>query len=323
MATFALLPSVVRADTWAERLGFPAEKTVLILHAHEIGISHATNAAVEKLHESDSKLSSSVVVPGPWFLDFAAWSRKHPAADVGLALTLNSELTNHRWQPVSPRDQVPSLVDSEGFFWPSTTQTMVNASAEEVEQELQSQIQRALRAGLKPTHFTTHSGTLFMRLDFTEVYLRLARQYWIPAVAVELTPEHIERFRLLGYPIPEELIGLLEDYPLPKVDDLQFIKPANSYEEMRSSFIELIHGLPPGLTQVAFHPAIESAEQKQVTSDWQQRVWAMQLMQDPEVRSLLTGEEVILTNWQEVMQRFTGSVPAQAAPADTKDSSNR
>jgi len=305
-ATFALFPSVACADTWAERLGFPAEKTVLILHAHEMGMSHATNAAAEKLHTSESKHSSSVTIPGPWFLDFAAWSREHPDADVGLSLTINSELANHRWQPVSPHSHVTSLVDSEGYFWPSTTQTMVNASVAQVEQELHSQIQRALRAGLKPTHLTTHMGTLFMRLDFTEVYLRLARQYWIPAVVIELTPEHVERFQRLGYPIPEELIGLLESYPLPKVDDLQFVRPAESYEALRSSFVELIQGLPPGLIQVSFHPAIESDELKRVTPDWQQRVWAMQLMQDPEILSLLSSDKVVLTNWREVMERYTG-----------------
>ncbi|NOY29324.1 MAG: ChbG/HpnK family deacetylase [Planctomycetes bacterium] len=311
-ATVALLPSVACADTWAERLGFPAEKTVILLHAHEMGICHATNAAAKKLHASDSKHSSSVTVPGPWFLDFAAWSREHPDADVGLSLTINSELTNHRWQPVSPHSRVTSLVDSEGYFWPSTTQTMVNAEVDEVEQELHSQIQRALRAGLKPTHLTTHLGTLFMRLDFTEVYLRLARQYWIPAVVIELTPEHVERFQRLGYPIPEELIGLLENYPLPKVDDLQFVRPAESYEALRSSFVEMIHGLPPGLIQVSFHPAIESDELKRVTPDWQQRVWAAKLLQDPKIRTLLTSEKTILTNWREVMERYTGQAPAQA-----------
>ncbi len=305
-AASALFPSVACADTWAERLGFPAEKTVIILHAHEMGIAHATNAAAEKLHASQPKHSSSVTIPGPWFLDFAAWSREHPDADVGLSLTINSELTNHRWQPVSPHSGVTSLVDSDGYFWPSTTQTMVNAQVDEVEQELHSQIQRALRAGLKPTHLTTHLGTLFMRLDFTEVYLRLARQYWIPAVVIELTPEHVERFQQMGYPIPEELIGLLENYPLPKVDDLQFVRPAESYEALRSSFVELIRGLPPGLIQVSFHPAIETDELKRITSDWQQRVWALQLMEDPEIRSLLTSEEVILTSWREVMERYTG-----------------
>jgi len=322
-AATGLFQGSTYADTWAERLGFPAEKTVVILHAHEMGICYATNAAAEKLHESNPNQSSSVTVPGPWFLDFAAWKIKHPNADVGIALTLNSELTNHRWQPVSPHTRVTSLVDSEGYFWPSTTQTMVNANADEVEQELHSQIQRALRAGLKPTHLTSHLGTLFMRLDFTEVYLRLARQYWIPAVVIELTPEHIERFQLMGYPVPEELIELLENYPLPKVDDLQFVQPAESYEELRESFVKLIQGLPPGLIQVSFHPAIESEALKHVTPDWQQRVWVMQLMQDPEIRSLLTGDKVILTNWREVMSRFTDQSPAQTSPTADEESTSR
>ncbi|MCA9231642.1 MAG: polysaccharide deacetylase family protein [Planctomycetales bacterium] len=306
------LKNFASAETWAERLGFPAGKKVLILHAQEIGFCHSANAAAIALHESHPEQSSSVIVPGPWFFDYVDWNLNRPDADVGLELTLNSELQNHRWQPVSPHDLVASLTDSEGFYWPTTTQTMVNGSADEVEQELHNQIQRALRSGLKPTHLTTHLGTLFMRLDFTEVYFRVARQYWIPAVVIELTPEHIERFRSMGFPAPDELIKLLHDYPLPKVDDMQFVQPADSYEEVRDQFLGLIRSMSPGLTQLAFHPAIETDELKRMTPDWQQRVWAMQLFEDPEVRALMAEENVVFTNWREIMQRFHGQIPAPA-----------
>ncbi|MEX2317034.1 MAG: hypothetical protein WD669_07775, partial [Pirellulales bacterium] len=41
-----------RAETWAERLGFPPGAKVLILHATEMGMCNETNAAATQLLES-------------------------------------------------------------------------------------------------------------------------------------------------------------------------------------------------------------------------------------------------------------------------------
>ena len=35
-----------RAETWAERLGFPPQSKVLLLHVNEMGMCYETNAAV-------------------------------------------------------------------------------------------------------------------------------------------------------------------------------------------------------------------------------------------------------------------------------------
>lgn len=301
--------AVATADTWAERLGFPPGSKVLVLHAHGLGVCYETSEAGEQLLASDVAGSASAVAPGPWFDQVAIWSTSHQDADLGLELTLNSELPHYRWQPVASDDLVPSLTDMDNFLWSSPLQTMVNASADDVERELCAQIERAKAAGLEPSHFTTHLGTLFTRVDLTEVYLRIARKYWIPAVVVALTPQQVERFRDQGYPVPDELIQVLNDYPLPKVDDLRIVQPAESYEAKKQQFIEMVQGLPPGLTQVAFRPAVESEALKQIMDDWQQRVWDLQLMQDPEVRAALVAEGVILTDWRELMDRFEGRTP--------------
>ncbi len=296
---------IVHGETWAERLGFPSEKRVLILHAHQMGLCRATNAAAEQLAESDLVFSSSVLAPSPWFANYA---NSRPG-DVGLSLTLNSEWPDYRWQPVAPDNLVPSLLNSEGYLWKSSVQTMVSASAAEVEQELRHQILKARMAGLKPSHFTTHLGTLYTRLDLTEVYFKLAREYWIPAVVVELTPEHISRFQEKGFPLPPELMQLVAEYPLPKIDDLRFVSVADNYDQKKNEFVELIAGLKPGLTQISFAPAVQSEELQHIANDWQQRVWESKLLQDSDVRDKLANEEIVLTTWQEVMRRFAGQMP--------------
>lgn len=308
--------SFVRAETWSDRLGFPPGAKVIVLHAYDLGLCYETNAASTELLESGAVRSASVMVPCPWFGDVARWCREHPDADIGIDLTLNSEWQDYRWQPVAPCELVQSLTDADGYLWRTPVQTMVNASAEEVEHELVSQIARAKELGVHPTHLTTHLGTLVTRPDLMEVYLRIARQHWVPAMIVELTPEHVERFRSQGFPLPDDVIAMLADYPLPKVDDLRFVPVADSYELKKQALLAMLGEVSPGITQLAVHPAVASDALPRITPDWQQRVWAARLMTDPDVRNALQRDGLILTNWRELMQRFEGSAPA-TTPSET------
>jgi hypothetical protein len=314
LAFAAALFDVVHADTWAERLGFPAGAKVIVLHAQEMGMCHETSAAATRLLENGSIRSAAAMAPAPWFADAARWSVEHPAADIGLELTINSEWEHYRWRPVAGDNLVATLLDPDRFLWQSVTQTMVNAQADDVEHELVAQIAHARAMGMRPTHLTTHLGALVMRPDFIEVYLRVARQQWIPAMVVELTPEHEERFRREGFPLPDDIITLLRNYPLPKVDDLRRVPPADSYEAKKQEFLKMLRELPPGLTQIALFPAVESEALKRIVPDWQQRVWDGQLMADEAVRAALRGPGVVITDWREIMQRFEGR-PAAAREA--------
>jgi predicted glycoside hydrolase/deacetylase ChbG (UPF0249 family) len=294
------------AETWAERLGYPADSKVIVLHANELGLCYETNAAGTKLLEEGLVRSAGAMVPTPWFIDLSKWCQAHPDADVGLELTLNSELVNYRWKPVTSSGLVPSLVGADDFLWRLPVQTMVNATAVDVERELRAQISRARLSGFNPSHLTTHLGTLVARPDFMEVYLRIARQEWIPAMIVEVTPEQVERFRAQGFPLPDDVIALLEDYPLPKVDDLRFVAPADSYEAKKTEFLKLLSGLAPGITQIAFSPAIASDALARIVPNADERIWNARLMEDEEVRSALQADGVVLTDWREIMRRFEG-----------------
>jgi predicted glycoside hydrolase/deacetylase ChbG (UPF0249 family) len=255
------------------------------------------------------------MAPCPWFSDAAQWCTAHPDADVGLDLTINSEWEHYRWRPVAADHLAASLLDADRFLWRTPTQTMVNASAEDVEREILAQIAHAKAQGLRPTHLTTHLGALVTRPDLIEVYLRVARQQWIPAMIIEATPEHIERFSRQGFPLPDDLIQLLSDYPLPKVDDLRLIPPAESFAEKKSAFLAMLRELPAGLTQIALRPAIESEALKRIVPEWQQRVWEAELLADVEVQSALRDSDgIILTDWREIMQRFEGRPPAASEP---------
>src|SRR5205085_1722187 len=132
--------------TLAEKLGYPQGAKLLIVHADDLGMTHAVNAASIKGLESGFTTSASIMVPCPWFPEIADYAKNHPNADFGLHLTLTSERVYLRWGPFAPRDKLPSLVDENCYFnhdWSPATR--INAT--EAEAELRAQVARAYAMG--------------------------------------------------------------------------------------------------------------------------------------------------------------------------------
>src|SRR5512133_1594008 len=89
------------APTPQQRLGYPADARLLIIHADDLGMSHSVNRATFEALEKGWITSSSILVPCPWFPEVAIWARTHPDADLGIHLALNSEWEQFRWGPVA------------------------------------------------------------------------------------------------------------------------------------------------------------------------------------------------------------------------------
>src|SRR5271167_3086799 len=126
----------------AERLGYPADSRLLIIHADDFGMMHSVDTAIEEAFEKHWITSASILVPCPWFPEVARWAKQHPDADLGIHLALTSEWTDLRWGPVSGASKVASLVDSNGYFPSDTPEVDQNAKMPDVEYELRSQIDR-------------------------------------------------------------------------------------------------------------------------------------------------------------------------------------
>src|SRR5215470_14452412 len=141
-----------------ERLGYPANARLLILHADDFGMNHSVNRAISEAIEKKWITSASILVPCPWFLEAANFAKTHPDADLGIHQALNSEWTQFRWGPVSSRDQVASLLDAQNYLPLDTPDVVNRAKPAEVEAELRAQIERAQKFGLHVTHLDTHMG---------------------------------------------------------------------------------------------------------------------------------------------------------------------
>ncbi len=307
--------------TWAEKLGFPAGKKIIILHADDAGMCKEANEAVQYLLENNYIQSTSVMAPCPFADDMLKWAVAHPDKDVGMHLTLTSEWKTWRWGPVSDPDSVPGLIDPEGKLWHEVPGVVRHATPDEVEREIRAQINKSIALGHRPTHIDTHMGTLYATPEFARRFLKVAMDYRIPANAIDLSDSIVAAlFRKEGYPINKKMIGLLEHYTLPKLDFFASAPKGSTYKEKLENFKQLVRSLKPGLTEIIFHPSVETENLKTITNSWQQRVWEYKMFSDPDLIRFFKKQGIIFTNWIGIMERFNKIHTNQKNdPASAKD----
>jgi chitin disaccharide deacetylase len=151
---------------------------ILLIRCDDIGMSHSVNLAAKELIETGLVFSASVMFPCAWYQEGVDILKDYPGITVGIHLTLNAEWKNYRWGPVAGRDKVPSLVDENGYFFPSRASFFANnPKLDEVEIELRSQIERALHSGLKISYVDYHMGTAVDNLEMRKIVEKLANEY--------------------------------------------------------------------------------------------------------------------------------------------------
>jgi len=293
------------SQTWAEKLGYPSGKRVVILHADDIGMCGEANISAKNYLKNDHIQSAAAMPPCPNFEEIIEWAKENPQEDIGLHLTLTSEWKTYRWGSVADPAEVPGLIDPEGKLWRRVREVVEHASAEEVEKEIRAQIEKSLALGYRPDHIDTHMGTLYGSHEFTAAYTKVAEEYGIPAMVIDMSnPAVVEGFRQQGYPITDEMLAVVNNYKLPKLDYFYSVGKADTYEAKRQKFYDLVKSWQPGLIEIIFHPSEGTENLKTITGSWQQRIWEAEMFADPDVIQFLKDEEIIFTNWKEIMKRF-------------------
>jgi len=153
----------------------------LIVRGDDMGMTHACNLAVEKSFQEGILTCASIIVPAPWFEEAARLCREHPEWCVGVHLTLNSEWRDYRWKSVLPVTEVPSLIDEDGYLYP-TTEAFLAASPnpEEVNKELRAQVELALKRKIDVQYIDTHMDTARATPELRKIVLDICRDYKLP-----------------------------------------------------------------------------------------------------------------------------------------------
>ena len=214
------IPNASAEATYAERLGWKSDDTVLVIELAEGGMSHAVNRGITEVLDKGEAASIATMMTGPWLPSLMRYTRTKTSLDIGVELTLNSEYEAYRWGPVSGKSKVPSLVDEQGYLWKSTALLAAKATPDDVEAEIRAQIERAEAMGISISHLTSHLSALFAKEEFFERYLKVAVEKQIPALlpAGLATHANIENTNLVK--MVKEHATRIWNSGLPLVDDM-------------------------------------------------------------------------------------------------------
>ena len=276
-----------------EKLGFPRDAKLLIVHADDVGMTHSVNAATIKALDTGLVNSASIMVPCPWFPEIAAYAKSHPDIDFGLHLTLTSERVYYRWGPVAPKDKVLSLVDENGYFhhdWSPDT----HIDPKEAEIELRAQIDRAYAMGIRPTHLDSHQYRLIASgKELFEVFLRVAHAYKLPFF---VTRDWFAENPYLALSLSANDIVL---------DHTVTISPSVPPEKWNDFYRVALRSIQPGVTEFVIHVAYADDEMKAATRErdtwgaaWRQRDF--DFFTSEEFRRLFQEQNIKLVTWRQL-----------------------
>jgi predicted glycoside hydrolase/deacetylase ChbG (UPF0249 family) len=241
--------------TLAQRLGYPADATLVIINADDLGSCHSANVGVFECLATGTVTSATLMVPCPWAREA---SSRYRGEDVGVHLTLNAEFELYRWGPIT---HAPSLLGGDGGFPRTVQDVWDHADLDEVRRECRAQIERAILWGFDVSHIDAHMGTLQLRPEFFDVYLDMALEFGLPLRMVSPGGD-----RYTGFPsrqVAAEAGAVFTDH----------MRVVQGGVGSRETFKRDLATLRPGVTELYLHPAVESAElQSLATDDWSARV---------------------------------------------------
>ncbi len=281
----------VQTKTLAERLGYPADAKLVVLHADDVAMAHSVNMASFAALDQKAISSASVMVTCPCLTEVAEYAKAHPDADLGVHLTLTSEWKTYRWGPVAPKDQVPSLLDPQGYFYPDAPSAAAHIKPKEAEREIRAQIELAIKLGIRPTHLDMHMMTLAATPQLYATLVKVAHDFHLPFLAVRGTGGRRIKSLLSETDIVFDSLIVFDSNV-----------PANQWTE---SYVKALDLLKPGLHYVIVHPGHDDAELEAVMVDhpsfgaaWRQRDF--NAVTSPEFKHALERNHIILVGWKDL-----------------------
>jgi len=192
----------------AAPVGTDSIATTVLIRCDDIGMCHAVNMAAKQVLDEGFPVSMSVMFACAWYQEAVDLLKQYRNVSVGVHLTLNAEWKNYRWGPVSGRSEVPSLVDSLGFFSPSRATFFAHKpTVEDVEKELRAQIERGLHSGLRIDYLDHHMGTAVDKPEMRALLETLAKEYGL-VISRYFGEEDVNG--VYGAPPPTKLDTLLD-----------------------------------------------------------------------------------------------------------------
>jgi chitin disaccharide deacetylase len=278
-------------NSLVERLGHKPTDKLLIVNGDDAGMCHTANLATIECLEQGCMRCSTVMVPCPWFPEIAAYAKGHPDRDFGVHLCHTSEWGKYRWGPVAPRDQVPGLIDTEGYLWRDVPEVYSHATPAQALIEGRAQIRRALAAGIDVTHIDSHMGTLQLDPEYVKTYLQLAVEFDLP---VRMASQ--DTLARLGHP---ELRGVFAAKGIVFPDYFVYDELKDEKANVKEFWRGIVRSLKPGVTELYIHAGMPTDELKAITGSWQTRSQEFEVFtHDEEMKRVVAEQKITLIGYR-------------------------
>lgn len=284
IAYISFIIILIAASGYAQSADELADNSIyLLVRGDDIGFSHAANVACIDSYKKGIMQSVELMPVTPWFLEAVALLNENPGLDVGIHLALTSEWTYLKWRPLT---DVPSLVDSNGYFYPMVWQqkhyapnTSIQKSAwkiEEVEKELRAQIELAMKHVPHITHMGGHMGFANLDTEISELMNQLSKEYKLD---VDMSTHNFKRFGAWDKETP--------------------------YKDRIDKFCKNIKALTPGYYIFVDHPALDVPEMQAVFHPGYENVaidreWVTQVFTSEKVKKAIESKGVKLISYKDL-----------------------
>lgn len=242
----------------------------LIVNADDFNLTPAVSRGIVTSHREGIVTSTTAMVNLPGLEENLALLVHVPSLGVGLHVNLTLG------PPVSPPNEVPSLIDEKGQFIRDPKGLAARARLEEVARELAAQRERFDRVFPRaPTHVDSHHHVHHLE-PLDQLFLDSCRRWGLPLRSANSSLR--EKARSLEIPTPDHFLGDVSEAPYWS-------------EENLSATLE---SLPEGVTELMCHPGYW--EDSIITSSYStQREGELKALCSPHLPPILDTRGIVLT----------------------------
>ncbi len=302
----------------------------LIINADDFGLSDGVTEGIIRAWHDGVVTSTSAMINIEGAAERVARTHaQYPTLPIGLHLNLTSG------KPVLPPKQVPSLVNETGNFHDrfQVFQHVYNISLAELRAELFAQAELLLATGVQFDHIDYHQHLMVTHTPFYPLVCEMARHYNVP-VRQPVPETFYGKIKVRGGSngaLLQTTLKFVTQYPalvlrlVPSVVPATYKKQAVLLDNAGikttnwlvmalydkpsvANFISVLQQLPPGVSEMVFHPGVVDAQLEALGGNYvQQRADELAMLTDPRVQTALNESQVSLVDFSFVQAMGEGA----------------
>lgn len=246
----------------------------IIINADDFGLTDGCNYGIIYAMKLGVVTSTSIMINMPKAKEAIQLALDNGIEEIGLHLNLTCG------EPVSPKEEVASLINERGFFYRRRTELFPVMDLSEAEKELRNQILEFKKYNIKLSHLDSHHH-IHMYDGIREIVANLAKEFNLPLRHPDLeTKELLKKLKV-------------------KTTDF-FSMGFYSDKANINELINIIDKFPEGSIEIMTHPAIVDKELFELSSYNKDRLLELKVLTSPEVINWIKDNNIKLITYKDL-----------------------